>query len=394
MTGLDESFLEKVAELYEYAQQLAKDSGSVKSLVAKWDGLVASGNEVTVLREIIEVADCFFNAEEEIDGPFNSIILLISQLQDEAQAREISKPLLALWVNKCMEFPEICLKLASILFNIVQTMPKVQYDAFLSYVHICQKTSNVNSVLGHLEEIDSLCKQWQLELVEKRAIYKGVIDILKNTQHREILFNCRLSYLETFEDAQSGDAVLKTQFETAVSDAICLPRFFEFSKLYDLKCRNVALGSSFYSKVLDLLANGDYKQFAALLKSSQSDFKSANIDIETFALKMRLLTLGQLCEGKDRLPVPEVMEHLCISAEEVDNIIVDAISSGYMEVKIDQLFNEIVVVSVNYRKFDAKNWQNLSEKLNEWQSEVGKILGAIKNAKNIAKTKGQQTRTV
>jgi hypothetical protein len=88
------------------------------------------------------------------------------------------------------------------------------------------------------------------------------------------------------------------------------------------------------------------------------------------AVKMRLLTLVSLGHGSKELTYQEVASALQVGVAEVETWVMQAIGSGLMTAKMDQV-----------REIGKRQWEQLHSSLVEWRDSVTTLLDVLKTAR-------------
>lgn len=89
--------------------------------------------------------------------------------------------------------------------------------------------------------------------------------------------------------------------------------------------------------------------------------------------KMRTLSLCSRVPGP--VPLEELKEPLAArSIEDVENFVIDAVSTGIIDAKIDHSKSSVDISRVSYRCLDANTWKDMDERLAMWRDSINNVL--------------------
>lgn len=96
---------------------------------------------------------------------------------------------------------------------------------------------------------------------------------------------------------------------------------------------------------------------------------------------MRMLSLCSLAADHDEIPYGEIQTTL--QHDDVESWVVDAVNSGLLQAKMDQLSQKVMVERCVVRKFDVEQWKRLQSRLAMWKKNVGSVLAALDQSKAV-----------
>jgi len=132
--------------------------------------------------------------------------------------------------------------------------------------------------------------------------------------------------------------------------------------------------------LLEIFAKGkleDYKTFDATHGSIVSQY---GLSKEECIRHMRLLSLCSLAAEHEEIPYSAIASTLQVEADEVEKWVIDAVSSGLISAKMDQLQHVVMVERCVVRKFGIEQWKTLQSKLNAWKKNVKEVLDGLKHS--------------
>jgi hypothetical protein len=156
-------------------------------------------------------------------------------------------------------------------------------------------------------------------------------------------------------------------------------------------------------KLLDILAySSSVQPFSDFYTSNKQFFADNKLSYDKLLTRMHTLSLCSLGQGKKLLTykvrffvvlsfffsLPNVATQRagCVrmqdvssalnlaSDDEVEAAVLDAVVSGRLEAKMDQLAGTISIERASFRSFTKENWKQLQTKLAQWRSAVSNVL--------------------
>lgn len=135
--------------------------------------------------------------------------------------------------------------------------------------------------------------------------------------------------------------------------------------------------------LLEIFANGkleDYDRFAA---TYESIFDKYGLSKQECIRHMRLLSLCSLASEHEEIPYAAIASSLTIEPDEVEKWVVDAVSSGLISAKMDQLQRVVMVERCIVRSFGIEQWQALQSKLLSWKKSVKGVLDSLRQSQAL-----------
>eukprot|EP00968_Pinguiococcus_pyrenoidosus_P006413 scaffold434_cov186-Pinguiococcus_pyrenoidosus.AAC.74 len=109
-------------------------------------------------------------------------------------------------------------------------------------------------------------------------------------------------------------------------------------------------------ELLETLLRKTLDDFEAFQAANADKIKGANLDVENLMKAARLLAICALANEKDVLTYGDVAKVLKVEEDEVELWIVNAISAGLLEARLDQLERTVTIQSVSFRHFGREQW--------------------------------------
>jgi translation initiation factor 3 subunit M len=126
----------------------------------------------------------------------------------------------------------------------------------------------------------------------------------------------------------------------------------------------------------------DYNSFLQANGGADRVLKNWALDAAMCSRNMRVLSLCALAADRgEEIPYSLVAEALQLpSVSDVESWVIDAVSTGLLLAKMDQLQQKVIVERSVVRKFDTEQWKALQTRLRLWKQSVGSVLAALKES--------------
>ena len=134
--------------------------------------------------------------------------------------------------------------------------------------------------------------------------------------------------------------------------------------------------------LLKVFQEGKLEDYHSYIKSNSGESILSQwwLSPEDCSRHMRILSLCSLAAEHEEIPYVVVADTLQTDAGEVEKWVIDAVSSGLLSAKMDQLQQKVMVERSVVRKFDMEQWKALQSRLHLWKRNVGGILEAYKQS--------------
>lgn len=234
-------------------------------------------------------------------------------------------------------------------------------EGSLSQHDIRSLYSTASSVIGKVADV---CRQ---KGMDKEAI------AAESAKQRFLL-----KMLATYSLSDVDDGA-RTAAEKAAVGAICDPvtLFNEQRCIMSLPPVAAIKETSLY-ELLEIFQQGKLEDFQSFTTSNPSTLAKYNISSEEAIRHMRLLSLCSLATEHEEIPYGAIASTLQIDQSDVESWVIDAVSSGLLSAKMDQLQHVVMVERCVVRRFGIEQWKILQERLNVWKKNVKSVLDGLK----------------
>jgi len=211
-------------------------------------------------------------------------------------------------------------------------------------------------------------------------------------------FTIRLQHLNSFtaansdySDVLSTDSSIKQTVTELIKEIINNEeRILEIEELKEAPIvQHLAkqLGNEGLSQTLTMLSSGTLKDIEG---DAVKRFAADNqIDQSKMKHKIKLLELTRVGQAGKEVSYEEVRDRLGLGSaegweDEVESWVVDAISVGVIEARLDQLRKVVIVDRVAQREFGKEQWEQIGSKLSTWKKTVGDLMAMIESRRTAA----------
>jgi translation initiation factor 3 subunit M len=236
----------------------------------------------------------------------------------------------------------------------------------------------------------AMLDSWQVSHKDRQPIYRTVASVLPEADIRKQRF--LLLLVASYSGSDSGsDQAVEVAVEAAVGavrDPISLfvmqRNLLTYPAVQALQMKHPLLLG-----LLRVFQEGQLVDYNAFLQASGGPdpvLKQWALDAGACSRNMRVLSLCSLAADRgEEIPYSLVAETLQLpSVADVESWVIDAVSTGLLQAKMDQLQSKVIVERSVVRKFDAEQWKAVQTRLRLWKQSVGSVLAALKESQQSA----------
>ena len=130
---------------------------------------------------------------------------------------------------------------------------------------------------------------------------------------------------------------------------------------------------------MKLFAEENIDSYETFKKSNSDIFATVGLSEEECTHKIKLLTLTSLACEKKNLSYNDIQQALHIEADQVEEWIIQAISAGLIDAKLNQIDETITVRTSQHRTFKDSQWKQLQTALTKWKANVNALSESLKS---------------
>lgn len=256
---------------------------------------------------------------------------------------------------------------------------KVAFFQAIVKLSIAAKQSNVlDSVL---QDLDRLTHLWGVSAEEKAKLHYQ-LSLLLADSNPWVAHVHQTKWLESFKseaDCQSHVTELTQAFVAAIGR----PDVFQYQTLISSPAAKVVSAANpELIKLATLLHNGSYQEYDAFTKSTKIFASFSALSVETIATKMRILTLVSLAQENTKIPYSTIAAALAVPADDVEAWVLDTISEGLIDAKLDHYSDSVYITYAFQRSFGTPQWVELRDKIGKWMENLKGMIAVIHDSRS------------
>ena len=265
----------------------------------------------------------------------------------------------------------------------------LRFGLLLRLIRFCHATAALGKVLGavegRVERAERWVSDWELSDAQQKQLWGAVFDA--HATDSRVSYECALKYFALHEAKDL--AALPELHDRIVRGLLITIRSPELFRCHELSQLSVVQQLESDAKfkllhrLLQIMARETYAEFLAFASqpASKAFMSEHALPEAALAVKMRLLTLVSLGHGSKELTYQEVASALQVGVAEVETWVMQAIGSGLMTAKMDQVRETVAVSMCAERDFGKRQWEQLHSSLVEWRDSVTTLLDVLKTAR-------------
>ncbi|KAI9153100.1 hypothetical protein LWI28_005961 [Acer negundo] len=355
----------------------------VNRLCSEAEKSMVMGRWLDLVNLMLTSADLMFSkvSDKDLECIFTVICNVVSKLESPDEAHEMAKLICGKVTQQPNEKPALRLKILFNLYNLLEN-PYSQFFVYMKALNLALNGKVTEHIIPSFKKIDSFLKEWNIDIKDKRELFLGIANVLKeNKSSSKDSFKFLTKYLATFsgEDASTvGEA--KEEAVRTIIEFVKAPDMFQCD-LLDMPAVGQLEMDAKYALVYQLLKIFLTQRLDAYLEFQASNsnlLKSYGLVHEDCISKMRLMSLVDLGSNESgQIPYDLIRDTLRISDDEVETWVVKAITAKLIDGKMDQM-NQVVIVSrCTERVFGQQQWLTLRTKLATWKGNIANVISTI-----------------
>eukprot|EP00008_Paramoeba_atlantica_P009341 CAMPEP_0201488614 /NCGR_PEP_ID=MMETSP0151_2-20130828/19273_1 /ASSEMBLY_ACC=CAM_ASM_000257 /TAXON_ID=200890 /ORGANISM="Paramoeba atlantica, Strain 621/1 / CCAP 1560/9" /LENGTH=393 /DNA_ID=CAMNT_0047873939 /DNA_START=20 /DNA_END=1201 /DNA_ORIENTATION=- len=367
------------AELVKFFHDLrAEDEDKEKKETE--EKLLKSGNFADLLKSLVpDFALAFKSNTPMIEGGFNLFCCVLKDLKD-SDALYVS--LLEQVSLDCEDRPLLRLKLLGNIFN-SQENPQVRFQAFRAICKLAVASKNPRIIVPQLSKLDHWLKSWNLSQEQTRELYQSISETFSESpEHQLDAYKYLLSFLNTFNGSdKDASSSASPEAAKAIVLAAKLLEIRDFDDIVNLQAIEHLKDDAKYGalfQLLEIFSRGSVHDYLSFEQKHGETVKSEfGLEGEDLLLKIRLLTLASIGTTKTNIPLAQISKDLNVTVDEVDLWILEGVKNNYLECKIDEVENVVIVRQAHHRLFGQNEWKALQEELHRAHRNLNQVGAAL-----------------
>jgi len=229
-------------------------------------------------------------------------------------------------------------------------------------------------------------KEWDLNATQKRRIYDLILQHIEASEEgfEEEKFDFLRKYLSTFSTNDNVSSV-KDRVKTLIVDLIKDPNASRIDDILLYPVIAQLKDDATYSKVyrlLEIFAKEGATQYSQLYQQDPAFFtETLGLVHEETLTKIRLLSLLSLAATKEVISYSVASQVTGVDVSEIEALVVEGITRGCLDARLDQLNKNVVVRHAEPRTYDQQHWERLDSRLAKWKTSMLSVVEVIRHAK-------------
>ena len=240
-----------------------------------------------------------------------------------------------------------------------------------------------------LQDLDRLVHLWGISEEEKAKLHHQLSALLAES-NPWVAHVHQMKWLESFKTEAEAEAH-SSELTAAFVSAIGRPDVFQYQTLISsIAAQVIAKSNPDLLKLAAILHNGSYQDFETFSKSGTKILSATNLSVDALATKMRILTLVSLAQENTKIPYETIASSLSVSADDVESWVLDTISEGLIDAKLDHFSNSVYITYAFQRSFGTPQWVDLRDKIGKWMENIKGMIGVIHDSRSQHQGKAAQ----
>ncbi|TKY89424.1 hypothetical protein EX895_001955 [Sporisorium graminicola] len=364
-------------------QQLALDAEPAASTEAEAASTSDAGKKQQTVQQLVsEISTLGEGSDRELEGVYNLIFSLVSATQQQSSL----VPTLIAAISKessGVDKNNVRYRILSNLFNSLEASSALRLQVFNALLTLAAANDDLDYLTSSLTALPQWLAQWHVSEADKAACLEAVAKALEGAEkehgqtskaYQFLLLHLR--YISTLPANDSN----KDAAERTVAAALRLPKLYEFEDLFHIKAvLDLKSSSSPTFELLKIFVGGSTADFQSFAASHPQELSRLSLSHDELLHKIRLLDLADLCALSISADVgySSIAQTLKIDESEVEVWVIDVIRAGLVSGKLSQVNDAFRVYKSTHRQFGKQQWQQLEQRLVQWQTSITSIIDSI-----------------
>lgn len=331
---------------------------------------------------VSEISTLGEGSDRELEGVYNLIFTLVASTQQQSSLVPTLVPAIAK-EGAVVEKNNVRYRILSNLFNSLEASSPLRLSVFNALLSLAAANDDLDYLTSSLTALPQWLAQWQVSESDKAACLESVAKALESAEkesgqtskaYQFLLLHLR--YISTLPE----NAAAKEAAERTVAAALRLPKLYEFEELLHIKAvLDLQSSSSAVFELLKIFVGGSTAEFNNFVSSHPDELTRLKLDRDELLHKIRLLDLADLCALSVSADVAysAIAKTLQISEDDVEVWVIDVIRAGLVSGKLSQVNDAFRVYKSTHRQFGKEQWQQLEQRLVQWQKSIASIVESI-----------------
>lgn len=270
----------------------------------------------------------------------------------------------------------------------VQSSWKMAFFEAIVKLAIAAKQSGILD--SAMQDIDRLLPTWGASDEEKMRLHFSLSKLLVESEPWLSHIH-QMKWVESFKTDADCEKHL-ADLTQAIQGAVARPDVFQYQTIASSHAASaVSKSNPELIKLVGIFTRGTYQEFVSFSKSTTLFSSPSPLSSTAAATKMRILTLVSLAQEKSNISYQAIASALEVPVEDTETWVLDAISEGLLDAKLDHLSSSIFVTYAFRREFAPSQWNELHNKLGKWMENIKGMLSVLREARAHPTKEAQQS---
>lgn len=320
----------------------------------------------------------------------NTVFSLCFSLLHQIGSREVGQMILRFSValsEDPQKHARLKLRLLTILFNLLDEPSPLRHVVFIRILNFALASNNCGLLKSQFSQIKGWLESWTEKLTaeEKTNLHFVLYQVAEAAGEINISYEYLQSFLESLQGgSEKACEAAKPHALKAIIAAVSsvkIPTVIRSDNLASLDAVKILrqdqnLAPAF--EVLQIFATENVAGYVKFTEEHKGVVEKLGFDHELNMENIRTLTLCSVAMEKEEISYSELQKALLVdNSDDLEDAVIQAITSDRIHAKLDQE-NEIVIVSRHTpREFDQSSWASMSDRLQNWKSNIEGVLGNL-----------------
>lgn len=200
-----------------------------------------------------------------------------------------------------------------------------------------------------------------------QKLYRLLHEVLLAAGRSEEAGQVMVELLGTFTMENASQA--REEAQRCIVASLADPKTFLFDHLLSLKPVKCLAGEPIHN-LLNIFVSEKLDAYIKFYESNKSFVEGLGLKHEDNLRKMKLLSFMQLAENRSEITFEEIQTSIQIEEEEVEEFMMDVITTKLVRAKLAQDNGLVYVSSTMHRTFGPGEWQQLHQLLKSWKNNI------------------------
>ncbi|SPO21513.1 related to eIF3m -translation initiation factor 3 subunit M [Ustilago trichophora] len=367
-------------------QQLALEAepSSSTTTTTETDAAVSSAadpakKQQTVQQLVSEVKSLGEGSDRELEGVYNLLASLIASTNQQNELLPVLIGAVSKEANS--EKNNVRYRILSNLFNSLAASSPLRLQIFNALLSLAAANDDLDYLTSSLKALPQWLAQWDVSESDKAACLESVAKALEGAEKEHGQTSKAYQFLLLhlrYISSNPGSSSTKDAAERTVAAALRLPKLYEFEDLLHIKAV-LDLNPSPVFDLLKIFVGGSTADFNKFLSTNPNELSRLGLDQQQLLHKIRLLDLADLCalSVSSDVAYTSIAKTLEVDEDQVEVWVIDVIRAGLVSGKLSQVKDAFRVYKSTHRQFGKQQWQQLEQRLVQWQSSINNIIDSI-----------------